>query len=611
MAKMFGGWWRVRRRLHRLAPREETRAGRGGDGRPAFPMPAGSRPTGSTSTSRLLQWLRTPTVPGRRVATLTEQLGHRASPNHWTFLFGAISFACLTVLIVTGVVLMLFYEPSSTVVEYQGSYPLLRGVEMSKALESTLHISFDVKGGLLVRQAHHWAALVLPASLIVQMLSLFFTGAFRKPRRWSWVLLFGIFVLVLVAGWSGYALPDDMLSGTGLRIVQGVVLGIPIVGTWLSFVLFGGEFPGEIIPRIYAIHLIASAVLVVLVAVRHRLASRQRPPQFPGPGRNEGNVVGISVWPGAAVRSAGLFVITTGVLMLMGGTLTISPVWSYGPASTGAAFAGSQPDWYMAFLDGALRLVPDGWEVVWLGRTWSLAIIVPLALTGLLFFLIATYPFIEGWISGDPRDHHILDRPRNTPTRTGLGVAGVVFYVTLWTAGSADVIATIFDVSFEGVIWFLRGVAVFGPALAYIAARQVCFALQARETELLLHGAETGRIVRDPGGGYTEPHRPLDARRRWQLANVGQYPPPLSRPDDNGKITKRHRVRARLHRSFFENGVQPSLRSLSRGAAPSTTPADQTSRGPGVPVASRMPAAGSVIVESEHATQSQRDDGIV
>lgn len=230
---------------------------------------------------------------GRRVTAVTARLRRRAFPNHWSFLFGVVSFACFAVLLVTGLILMFFYDPSGEVVHYRGSYPLLRGLEMSKAFESTLRVSLDVTGGLLLRQAHHWAALLLPASLMLQLLSTFFTGAFRRPRQWAWVLLFGIFVLALVSGWSGYALPDDTLSGTGLRIVQGVILGIPIIGTAVSWLLFGGEFPGRIITHMYVIHLVASAVLVVGIAMRLRLTYRLGLPQFRGPGRTEGNIVGI------------------------------------------------------------------------------------------------------------------------------------------------------------------------------------------------------------------------------------------------------------------------------------------------------------------------------
>jgi ubiquinol-cytochrome c reductase cytochrome b subunit len=204
-------------------------------------------------------------------------------------------------------------------------------------------------------------------------------------------------------------------------------------------------------------------------------------------------------------------------------------VWLYGPSSPGNAYAGSQPDWYTAFLDGALRLVPPGWEISWLGRTWTLAILIPLAAILLFFTLVATYPFLEGWISRDRREHHLLDRPRNTPTKTGLGIAGVTFYITLWLAGGADVIATQFRVSFEALIWFLRGVILLGPPVAYLVARQVCHTLQDADRERLLHGAESGRIVRLPSGEYIEPHEPLSPRQQSAL-DQGRPKPPSQPP---------------------------------------------------------------------------------
>jgi ubiquinol-cytochrome c reductase cytochrome b subunit len=429
---------------------------------------------------------------GDRLAQrLTARLRQRACPNHWSFLFGVVTVACLAVLTLTGVVLMYFYDPAATTVRYQGSYPPLRGVEMSRALESTLRISFEARAGLLVRQTHHWAALLLPASVIMQLLTTFFTGAFRRPRQWAWVLLFGVFVLALVGGWSGYALPDDSLSGTGLRIVQGVVLGLPLVGTWLSTVIFGGEFPGQVLRHLYLLHVVVvPPLLVLLLVLRRRLANRDGPPQLPGPGRTEGNVVGLPLWPAGAVRAGGLFFLTAGVLVTMAGTLTVAPVWLYGPASGGNASAGSQPDWYTGFLDGALRLVPSGWEVVWLGRTWTFAVLVPLAVVSVFLALVLLYPFLEARVTGDRRVHHLLDRPRDAPGRTAVGVAGLTFYGTLWAAGSADLAATQFWVGVEDVVRVLRVSVVVAPVVAFLITRRACLTLQGVERERTEQGAE-------------------------------------------------------------------------------------------------------------------------
>lgn len=461
---------------------------------------------------------------GKRGAAVLLELRGRVVPVHWSNMFGAVALACLAVITVTGVILMFHYTPSSATVVYEGRYPTLHGVEVSKAFASTLHISFEVPGGLLLRQAHHWAALLLPAALIAQLLVTFFTGAFRRPRRAAWVLLFLILIAALAGGWSGYALPDDMLSGTGLRIVEGIVLGIPLVGTWMKELLFGGEFPGEIIERLYPLHLAVVPAMIALIVVRTALMYRHKPAQFAGPGRTGANVVGVPLLPNAAARMGGLFLIVAGVLLVISATVTINPIWLYGPASPSNAGAGSQPDWYTGFLDGALRLVPPGWEFVALDRTWTLAVLAPLAVITVFLLLVAVYPFIEEWVTGDRREYHLLSRPRNTPTRTGVGVAGVVFYTTLWVAGSADLIAVVFSLTIEGVVLVLQIVLVVGPFIAFSLTRRVCLGLQRKDRDVLLHGFETGRIVRRPGGEYVDVHEHLDRYDRWRLLGTDGSP---------------------------------------------------------------------------------------
>ncbi|KRC59159.1 ubiquinol-cytochrome c reductase cytochrome b subunit [Agromyces sp. Root81] len=459
---------------------------------------------------------------GRRGAAAMQELRRRVVPVHWSNMFGAVALACLAVITVTGVILMFHYTPSGASVAYEGRYPTLHGAQVSEAFASTMHISFEVPGGLALRQAHHWAALLLPAAVLAQLLVTFFTGAFRRPRRAGWVLLFLILIAALAGGWSGYALPDDMLSGTGLRIVEGITLGIPVVGTWMKDLLFGGQFPGEIIERLYPLHLAVVPLMLALIVVRVALLSRHQPAQFAGPRRTGANVVGMPLFPNAAARSGGLFLIVSGMLMLISATVTINPIWLYGPASPGDAGAGSQPDWYTGFLDGALRLVPPGWEIVAFDRTWTLAVLAPLAVISVFLLTVAVYPFIEERITGDHGEHHLLDRPRNTPTRTGTGVAGVVFSATLWAAGSADVMADAFSLTVEGVVLALQIVLVIGPLIGFALARRVCLGLQHKDRDLLLHGFETGRIVRLPGGEYVEVHEQLnpDERSRVSLAGV-------------------------------------------------------------------------------------------
>jgi ubiquinol-cytochrome c reductase cytochrome b subunit len=519
-------------------------------------MPADRRPRTSL-TDEIARTARG-SAAGRRFAMLRADLSGRRVSLRWSNLFGVVALACVVVLFVTGILLMFWYSPSSQRVEYRGSYTPLAGQETSAAFASILRITFQIPGGLLVRQAHHWAALLLPAAIMLQLAVTFFTGAFRR-RRGSWLVLFGLFVVALAGGWSGYALPDDMLSGTGLRIFQGILVGIPVAGTWLSWLFFGGEFPGRIIENLYPIHIaVVPVLLVALVALRVRAAYRNVPLRHPGE-------VGVPVYPNAAVRAGGLFAVVTGILTLLGATVTIAPVWLFGPSSPGDASAGSQPDWYTGFLDGALRLVPPGWEFVLFGRTWTLAILVPLAVVGVFLMAVAFYPFFEQWVRGAGRDDAQLDRPRNEPTRTGLGIAALVFYGALWGAGSADLVATHFSIALEAVVHSFQLLAVLGPVVAFFITRRVCLALQKKDRTILLHGYETGRIVRLPGGEYIEVHAAVPLERLPSLTGPRTMPSVALRPDERGRVSRWNRLRARIARAYFEDRIDP--RSIGQASA--------------------------------------------
>jgi ubiquinol-cytochrome c reductase cytochrome b subunit len=446
----------------------------------------------------------------------------RAVPLHWTSLLSVVSLTCLTVLTITGVVLLAFYDRSTDTVIYDGSYALLQGVPVSRAYASTLHISLDVPGGLLVRQTHHWAALVLPASLLLQLLSTFFTAGFRRPRHWSWVLLFVTFFLALGAGWSGYGLPDDQLAGTGLKIAEGIVIGIPFIGTRLSFLFFGGEFPGNAIEHMYWLHVLVIPVLLAAVlALRLWLAAQRPPPQLPGLGRTQLTVVGLPL-RAIAVRATGLAFVTTGVLVLLGGLMTVNPIWIHGPADPASSSSGSQPDWYTGFLDGSLRLVPSGWEVEFLGHTIPLAVLVPQAVVGIFLGVVLLWPFLESRATRDRDPHHMLQRPREHPVRTAFGVAGLVFFIALWAAGATDIVTHVFGVAFEHQVVALRAVVLLGPLIAFPVTVQLCRALAAAERDQVLDGVESGRILRGAEGGFTESHIPLRPERAAIVARGRQ-----------------------------------------------------------------------------------------
>jgi ubiquinol-cytochrome c reductase cytochrome b subunit len=484
----------------------------------------------------------------------------RAFPDHWSFVLGEICLYSFVVLVVTGVYLTFYFHPSMKQVEYHGSYAPLRGQLVSEAFDSTLHISFDVRGGLLIRQAHHWAALVFVASLLVHMMRVFFTGAFRKPRELHWVTGFLLLVLAMFAGLTGYDLPDDLLSGTGLAVVNGTILSIPIVGTYLSMFLFGGEFPGtELVARFNTLHvLIIPALMVALMTAHLALMLYHRHTQYPGPGRTERNVVGLPFGV-RAVKSAGYFLLVTGAVFVMAAVAQINPVWQYGPHRADQVSAGSQPDWYMGVADGLLRVMP-GWEIVLWGHTLALDNLVPLVVGVGFFLALGVYPFVEAWVTGDKRDHHILDRPRNRPVRTALGVAWLSFYAVALLGAANDIIAVRFRVSVESVTWAVR-IGLFAvPVLAYVLTKRWALGLQRRDRDKVLHGRETGIVIRMPNGEFVEIHQPLDPGELHLLTQHEQYRPigPGDGPSDSrpsGSRTARL-LRARLSRRLYGDGTQ-------------------------------------------------------
>jgi len=493
------------------------------------------------------------------ISGAVKELGRKIFPDHWSFLLGEVALYSFVIILLSGTFLTFFFQASMAEVEYDGSFMPLKGIDMSAAMASTLDISFDIRGGLLMRQVHHWAALLFVAAIGLHMLRIYFTGAFRKPRELNWVIGFLLFILAMAEGFSGYSLPDDLLSGNGLRIIDGIIKGIPVAGTWISFLLFGGEFPGEdIVGRLYSLHiLLLPAIIVALIAMHLLFVVVHKHTQYPSAGHTNKNVVGYPVLPVYAAKAGGFFFIVFGVIMLIASFFTINPIWNYGPYDPSPVSAGTQPDWYIGFADGALRLVPPGLEFVWLDHTYSFNILIPLIVIGIFIVTVMFYPFIEGWITGDKREHHVLDRPRNAPTRTAIGAAGVTFYAGLWAAASSDLIATQFHLTMEGVIHALQAITILGPVLAYFVAKRVCLALQKKDREIVLHGYESGRIVRLPGGEYIEVHQPVDEYERWKLISYGDFTPLMLRPDARGKISTGEKMRAGLSRWFFEDRIAP------------------------------------------------------
>ena len=493
------------------------------------------------------------------VGGILKNFGRKVFPDHWSFMLGEVALYSFVILLISGTFLTFFYQPAMTEVIYDGAYVPLKGAQMSIAYASSLDISFEIRGGMLMRQVHHWSALLFVAAAGLHMLRVFFTGAFRKPREINWLVGFMLFILGMAAGFTGYSLPDDLLSGNGLRIIDGMIKGIPVMGTTISSFLFGGEFPGtEIVARLYGLHiLLVPALILIFIAIHLFMVIIHKHTHYSGPGRTDENVVGYPLMPVYVAKAGGFFFIVFGVVMAISATFTINPIWNYGPYDPSPVSAGTQPDWYIGWLDGALRLAPSNLDISILGYTYPFGVLIPLVGSLVFLGLVAVYPFIEAWVTGDKREHHVLDRPRNAPVRTAIGAAGVTFYGVLWAAASTDLIAVFFHMSLNHVLTVMQIMLIAGPFAAYIVTKRTCLALQRKDREIVLHGRETGRIVRLPHGEYIEVHEPLDKFEMYKLVDFKDYRPTVVRPNKYGKITVGTRLRAALSRLYFEDRIVP------------------------------------------------------
>ncbi len=507
------------------------------------------------------------------LATAMKKNLRKVFPDHWSFMLGEIALWSFVVLLLSGVFLTLWFNPSMGEVQYNGSYDQMRGIHMSEAYASSLKLSFDVRGGLLMRQMHHWSANLFIASMMIHLLRVFFTGAYRKPRELNWVIGSLLLLLGTLEGFTGYSLPDDLLSGTGIRAADGFMKSMPVVGTYMSFFLFGGEFPGDsIIPRLFTVHvLLIPGLLLALIAAHMLLLVYHKHTQWPGPGRTEENVVGFPMLPVYAAKAGGFFFIVFGVTSVMGALLTINPVWKYGPYDPSKVTAGSQPDWYMGWPDGALRIMPGIETHLW-GHTMAWNVFLPIiVLPGLMFTILMMLPFLESWITGDKRDHHLLERPRNAPTRTAVMVSLMTFYGLMWAAGGNDIIATELSLSINQITYFMRGAVFIGPAIAFYVTRRWCISLQRHDNDKLLHGYETGIIMRSAEGGYSEKHLPISETSAYTLTarprdEIYQLE---SETDENGipaNGSRLNKLRAKLSSMMYVDNVQkPTQAELEEG----------------------------------------------
>jgi len=437
-------------------------------------------------------------------ASLAKKALDKVFPDHWSFMLGELALYSFVLLILPGVYLTFFFVPSSREVVYHGSYAPLRGVHMSEAYRSTLQISFDVRAGLVMRQIHHWAALVFVGASVAHLMRIFFTGAFRRPREANWIIGLTMLLLAMANGFTGYSLPDDLLSGTGLRIAYSIVLSIPLVGERLAFLIFGGEFPTkDIISRLFVIHILIVPVAIgILISVHLALVARQKHTQFAGPGRTEHNVVGSKLWPTFTAKTIGLMFFVFAALSALGGLVQVNPVWLYGPFVPAAVSAGSQPDWYLGWLEGALRVMPP-WEIRAFGFEIPNPFYPGVLLPGLFFGVLYLWPFLEARFTKDHEEHHLVERPRDRPLRTALGMAGLTLVAIFFFAGGNDIIASQFNLSINGVTWAFRVLLIVAPPVVGLLTYRICKELTARGVPPETPPAFE-EIVRTPSGGFVE-----------------------------------------------------------------------------------------------------------
>jgi ubiquinol-cytochrome c reductase cytochrome b subunit len=426
-------------------------------------------------------------------------------PDHWSFMLGEVALYSFVVLVGTGIFLTFFYEPSDAMIHYHGGYEPLQGVLMSKAYESVVHMSFDVPVGLLMRQTHHWAANVFLVAIVLHVFRIFFTGAFRKPRDLNYFVGLTLLMLAILEGYLGYSLVDDLLSGMGLAIGYAVAMSIPLVGANLAFLIWGGQYPGAstFFPRMEIMHVLVIPVLIATLITVHLLTViKQHHSQFPGPGRTQRNVVGTPMWPGYALRSLGLLCAVAAVLFLLGGLVQINPIWLWGPYHTYLSMNGAQPDWYIGWLIGALRLMPPfephiaGYTVVpnpfWGGALFPLVV----------FAVMYGWPWFERRVTKDQRRHDLLDRPRDNPWRTAVGAAFFTWVFVVFFAGVSDRIFYRLGISYQGQVWFWRIALWVIPVIVYFVVKRICEELRASEVHPLR--GFTGTIVeRSPEGSIT------------------------------------------------------------------------------------------------------------
>lgn len=422
-------------------------------------------------TMRLAAWLDS----RLRLARFARKSLNHIFPDHWSFMLGEIALYSFIILVVTGTFLAMFFNASTAKVVYGGPYEALRGVSMSAAYRSVMDLSFKVPAGLFIRQTHHWAAMIFVGAIMVHILRIFFTGAFHRPREVNWVIGMTLLMLAMGNGFTGYSIPDDLLSGTGLRIGYSIALSVPVIGPWLAFLAFGGLVPtGVMISRLYGLHIfVIPALIAILIALHLSIIWRQTHTNYPGPERSNRTIVGTKLWPVYSAKAIGLFFMVFAAVAALGGLVQINPIWIYGPYDPAAALTGAQPDWYLGWMEGALRLFP-GLNLRIFGYLVPDPFFPGVLLPLLVFAALYLYPFLEQRITGNREERNILQHPSEHPFRTSLGFTVLSFLLVLFFGGGQDVISVITGAHLTTVRFILQVLALAVPPATALIAYLIC-----------------------------------------------------------------------------------------------------------------------------------------
>jgi ubiquinol-cytochrome c reductase cytochrome b subunit len=406
-----------------------------------------------------------------RAAKFVRKAINHVFPDHWSFMLGEIALYSFVILVITGAFLAFFFNGSEVHTIYNGPYHPLDGVDMSAAYQSMLHISFAVPAGLLFRQMHHWACDIFIAAICAHLVRIYFTAAYRKPRELNWLIGLTLLVLALANGFFGYSLGDDMLSGAGLRIGYAITLSAPFIGPWLAYLIFGGPYPNTAtIPRMYELHIfVIPALISLLIGAHLALIWRQMHTNYPGKGRNDKVIVGSRLWPTYTIKSIALFFAVFAVTAALGAWVQIDPIWVYGPYKSVGIIPGAQPDWYLGWVEGAMRLFPGINLRLWgylIPEVFFSGFFFPM----FLFIVLYSVPFLDKFITGDTRAHNVLRHPSDHPLNTAFGCGVIAFLIVLLFAGGDDVLAVFVGGSVIEIRTLLDALVFVVPAVTAVVA---------------------------------------------------------------------------------------------------------------------------------------------